>query len=133
MHYKMHFPIMRYTVVLLLSLTLGFQSLNAQIKLLNLESLDTKEIFYTLLDALETPQRVYRLDLSGKKLTEIPPEIFSFPNLQELNLSQNNITVLPEGLEKIPYLQVLNLSQNKIFQAAQCSCYGSKQTLKISC
>ena len=81
---------MRY-FTLIFSIFFFLQSVNGQLKLLNMESLKEKEIYYSLLDALELPLRVYRLDLSGKKLSEIPPEIFSFPNLQELNLSQNNI------------------------------------------
>ena len=68
---------------------------------LQMEALKEKEPFFTLEDAMKNPNRVFRLNLSGKKLSEVPPEIFNFPNIQELDLmilelcfSSNKIIIL---------------------------------------
>jgi Leucine-rich repeat (LRR) protein len=70
--------------------------------------------FSDLEKALKTPDRVYRLDLSRKKLKSIPPEVFKFPNLMYLNLSHNRIEYLPRELKNLKGLIELNLSNNRI-------------------
>ena len=57
------------------------------------------------------PDSVYRLDLSQKKLREIPVEIFQFKNLQNLNLEKNKLSSLPKEFI-FPQLEILNLSKN---------------------
>lgn len=50
-------------------------------------------IFYSLEEAsLVAVDSVLRLDLSKKKFTEIPAEIYRYKNLKELDLSQNKLT-----------------------------------------
>lgn len=61
---------------------------------------------------LVNPDSVYRLDLSRKKLTDIPKEIQNFKNLRELDLSKNKLENLPDFLV-FKDLRILNLTKNK--------------------
>ena len=55
---------------------------------------------------------VYRLDLSRKRLKEIPKAIYQFKNLRELNLSKNKLRDIPEKFV-FRDLRILDLSKNK--------------------
>lgn len=54
------------------------------------------------------------LDVSFKKLDEIPPFIFALSSLQSLNLSHNNLHNLPVDILKLKSLRELNISWNHI-------------------
>jgi Leucine-rich repeat (LRR) protein len=54
------------------------------------------------------------LDLSGEKLTDIPPEILKLENLSDLDLSDNLFSDFPSNLLKLKELRCLNLSGNKL-------------------
>ena len=58
--------------------------------------------------------KVRKLDLHGKSLTEIPPEIFKMEHIYYLNLSNNGLKQLPKKLRKLPVLAELDLSDNKV-------------------
>lgn len=86
------------------------QSLTTQLHYLN----DIKE-YTSLTAALAQPDSVIRLSLKGKKLKEVPPEVFTaFPFLEELNLSRNQLNTLPEALGNLKWLRRLDVSKNKI-------------------
>ncbi len=71
-------------------------------------------IFYSLAEAAQVSiDSVLRLDLSKKKYTEVPAEIYRYKNLKELNLSQNKLTHLPDDFY-FPNLEVLNLEKNDL-------------------
>ncbi|KAB0242524.1 GTP-binding protein [Microcystis aeruginosa EAWAG127a] len=59
-------------------------------------------------------ERARELDLSGRNLTEIPPEIPQLTSLQYLYLRNNQISEIPEALAHLTSLQYLNLSDNQI-------------------
>jgi internalin A len=59
-------------------------------------------------------ERAGKLDLSGRNLTEIPPEIAQLTSLQELNLNNNQISEIPEALAQLTSLQFLDLGHNQI-------------------
>lgn len=61
-----------------------------------------------------SPDSVYRLSLKGKKLKEIPPEVFQFKNLRELDLTRNRIEYLPNEINQLKKLEKLNLSKNRL-------------------
>ncbi|PID58617.1 GTPase [candidate division KSB3 bacterium] len=57
--------------------------------------------------------RIY-LDLSGKQLTELPPEIANLSTLERLDLRENQLTALPPEFGQLSALQVLDLRQNQL-------------------
>ncbi|MFM6517448.1 MAG: leucine-rich repeat domain-containing protein, partial [Microcystis panniformis] len=73
----------------------------------------------TAQEVLELIQRVKderagKLDLSGRNLTEIPPEIAQLTSLRVLELSSNQIREIPEALAQLTSLQRLYLDNNQI-------------------
>jgi len=71
-------------------------------------------VFTSLSEALRQPDSVYILDLSRKKLKEVPPEIARLKNLQELNLSKNKLKTLPPHIGKLTNLVTLKASNNDL-------------------
>ncbi|CCH92805.1 Leucine-rich-repeat protein (fragment) [Microcystis aeruginosa PCC 9432] len=59
-------------------------------------------------------ERAGKLALSGRNLTEIPPEIAQLTSLQSLDLSYNQISEIPEALAQLTSLQYLDLYNNQI-------------------
>ncbi len=55
-----------------------------------------------------------RLDISGNRLTELPPELKKLRKLSELNAGHNRLTSFPEALCGHDYLAVLRLKGNAI-------------------
>ena len=75
---------------------------------------DTSHVYRSLESALQNADRVYKLNLSKKKLKEVPAEVFQFRNLKELDLSKNKIKELPPQIGDLQNLERLNLSSNKL-------------------
>jgi Leucine-rich repeat (LRR) protein len=94
--------------ILLLAFNLG----HAQ--MLDSLSLDTMKGFTSIDQAKLDPDKVIKLVLSKKKLTEIPEEIRQFKNLQYLDLSRNKLKKLPSWIGELHSLQTLVLSHNDI-------------------
>ena len=59
-------------------------------------------------------ERAGKLALSGRNLTEIPPEIAQLTSLQILVLKNNQIREIPEALAQLTSLQILVLNNNQI-------------------
>lgn len=91
------------------------QSLFAQ-TLLDSASLSQQKVYTSLTVALQNPDSVFILDLSKKKLKEVPQDVFKLKNLQVLNLSRNSIKELPAEISLLTNLQKLSLSNNKLKQ-----------------
>lgn len=70
-----------------------------------------KEAIVALLDDADS---VEELDLSDKKLSEFPEELFAFPSLKILHLGNNNISDLPADIDRLSGLEVLSLRGNPI-------------------
>jgi len=58
------------------------------------------------------------LNLSWKKLTEIPEEVYQLTHLEDLYLRNNGIKVIPEKLYNLPQLHRLDIRWNPIQQLA---------------
>ena len=54
------------------------------------------------------------LNLSNRKLRELPKEIGQFRALEQLDLSANQLQSLPEELAELPYLHSLSLNTNRL-------------------
>lgn len=101
-------------IMMLLITFLANENLQAQQKLLSPDELKQEPWFYTLEDAIENPEKVYKLSITWEKLKEFPKEIFHFVNLQQLDLMDNEIRTIPAEISKLKNLQNLLLSNNKI-------------------
>jgi Leucine-rich repeat (LRR) protein len=83
----------------------------------HLEYLDDMDEFTSIEEALLNPDSVYRLNLRGKKLKQVPPQVFtSFPYLVDLDLSRNRLKELPDSLWALGRVKRLNLCKNQIEQ-----------------
>jgi len=54
------------------------------------------------------------LELSGKRLTSLPLELFDLTNLSKLYLSNNQLTYLPNEISKLENLTELYLDFNQL-------------------
>ena len=83
-------------------------------QLLDSAALRIAHVYNNLQEALQNPDKVYRLNLKGKKLKSFPMDILKFKNLQELDLSKNKLDSLPEEIGTLSNLQVLDISSNNL-------------------
>ncbi|HQV00841.1 MAG: leucine-rich repeat domain-containing protein [Bacteroidia bacterium] len=77
-------------------------------------TLSIQKTYFSLSDALQQPDSVYKLNISKKKIKTWPNEIYKFKNLQVLNISKNDLTTLPDSIYLLNNLQVLIASNNKL-------------------
>lgn len=94
----------------------------ASAQLLDAVALDSMRTFRSLERALTNPDQVYRLDLSGQKLKEVPEGVFQLKNLNALDLSNNKLKELPERLQELRYLQEFRASRNKLTEMPKSFC-----------
>jgi len=107
---------MRANIATLFLLTLCL-SVEAQTLQTQLDYLNDMDEFTSIEEAMVNPDSVYRLNLRGKKLKRVPPQVFSsFPNLVDLDLSRNRLKELPDSLWALGRVKRLNLSKNQIEQ-----------------
>lgn len=103
------------TITFLLLFLLFFSTKTfSQSQLLDSLTLDTLTAFTSIDEAMKHPDRVLKLELKRKKLTEFPSEIFKFRNLQYLDLSKNNIKEIPVEISLLKDLQYFSISKNKV-------------------
>ena len=91
-------------------------------QLLTQVALDSVRTFHSLESARKDPLKVYRLELSNKKLKEVPEEIRSMKNLNALDLGRNKLRKLPDWLGELAYLQEFRASRNKLNQFPEVLC-----------
>ena len=95
--------------VFLFSVFIGFfHSAKSQ----SLDSTLFNREFYSLDEALENPENVFRLNLSNQNL-QISDTVWSkFTNLQYLSLKNDHLKQIPTGIGYLKNLRVLDLSGN---------------------
>lgn len=71
---------------------------------------ETEKISWHIQNAAQTGE----LDLSGRGLTEIPPEVWQLTNLNRLDLEVNKLTAVPPQIAQLTNLQKLYLSANHL-------------------
>jgi len=84
------------------------------IGLISSSDLVSKKEYTSLVEALQAPDSVYKLKLSGLHLTTLPMDITRLTRLQELNIADNDFEVLPECIYGFQNLQELVCYGNKI-------------------
>lgn len=102
---------MKYTLSLLFAAMLV---LPGRAQLLDALALDTMRTYRSLESAMKEPDAVYRLDLSGEKLKEVPEEIRKLRNLNHLDLGNNKLKTIPDWLGELVHMQELRISRNKL-------------------
>ncbi len=83
-------------------------------QLLDRAALDSVRTFRTIERAMKDPAVVYKLDLSGQKLKEIPEEVRRMVNLNSLDLGRNRLKKLPNWFGELVHLQELRVARNKL-------------------
>ncbi len=68
--------------------------------------------FYSLEQAIKSPDSVKSLTLKRQKLKEFPMEILQFRNIERLDLSRNSIKEIPKEIQSLKYLHYVNFAQN---------------------
>lgn len=77
------------------------------------DSLFIKKEYSNLEEALTSPEKVYRLNLSNQKLKMPNDSIWEkFSNLEYLSLKNDHLTRFPDGIGNLKNLKVLDLSGN---------------------
>jgi len=102
---------MKYLLSLLFAAVLVFP---ASAQLLDRIALDSVRTYRSLERAMKEPDAVYRLDLSGQKLKEVPEEIRQLRNLNHLDLGSNKLKSVPDWLGELVHMQELRISRNKL-------------------
>jgi Leucine-rich repeat (LRR) protein len=72
------------------------------------------QFFDNLKDALAHPEYVCSLDLEGKDLQQLPPEMAAMTNLVSLSLKHNHLMDLPIWIERFKNLETLDASDNDL-------------------
>jgi len=72
-----------------------------------------EKVYMDMAEALHEPSKVKVLFLTYRDYTELPPEVFRFPNLEYLSLEGNHIQFLPDSFSNIKTLKFLDLSYNQ--------------------
>jgi Leucine-rich repeat (LRR) protein len=101
----------------------------AQDDMLDDKKLGKAKEFKSLEEALDKPDKVYKLNLSNKNLTVLPIDIGKFKNLQKLDLSSNKLKAVPKEIAKLRKLQSLNLSKNTTLNLSQVFGFFAKSKI----
>lgn len=94
----------------------------ARAQLLTQTALDSTREYYSIESAMKEPDKVYRLQLTKKKLKEVPEEIKRFKNLNALDLGKNKLKDLPAWLGELQYMQEFRAPQNKLSEMPDVVC-----------
>ncbi|MBK9420764.1 MAG: leucine-rich repeat domain-containing protein [Flavobacteriales bacterium] len=107
--------------LLLFLVPMLFTSL-ASAQLLPQTALDTVRTFHSLESALKDPDSVYRLDLSHKKLKQVPDDVRKLKNLNALDLGRNRLKELPGWMNELRYMQEFSAGRNKFTAVPNTVC-----------
>lgn len=103
-------------VILILSLGI-FCSLHSQKKTHDVwehTEIGSITIYFSLEEALKTPEKIRGLQLRDLGLNELPKEISKLKNLEYLRVHHNNLTTIPDFIISLPKLRVLEIGGNRL-------------------
>lgn len=72
------------------------------------------KVYRNLKRAIRNSNEVYSIDLSGKQMSSLSPEILKLKHLKVLNLSDNKFTEIPDVVFQLESLEELYLTSNSI-------------------
>ena len=76
------------------------------------DSLSIKKTYTNLEEALKSPDKVYRLDLSDQNLSKFVVFLQKFSNLEYLSLKNDHLRTLPKEIFELQKLKILDISSN---------------------
>jgi len=68
--------------------------------------------YFNIDSALMINKQVYRLNISSKKISNLPDDIYMLSELQILDINDNYLTTLPREIQELSYLRYLSLNTN---------------------
>lgn len=77
------------------------------------KEIDSSMVFTSMEKALKNPEQVFHLDLSNKRLKDLPADLNKFTRLKSLNLSKNKLKSVG-SLSFLKGLEEIDLSKNKL-------------------
>jgi Leucine-rich repeat (LRR) protein len=87
-----------------------------------------QKLYFSVVEALDEPDKAYRLCLGGQQLSELPGNIGNLFNLYEVNISQNNLEYLPDSFCELKSLGDLKIPANNLKKLPEC--FSGLQNLK---
>lgn len=78
------------------------------------QSPQMRKIYYSVRQAMEKPDSVYRLELTTQRLESVPKEVEQMKNLSDANFSYNNLKKIDKEILNRPNLENLDLRKNNI-------------------
>lgn len=94
-------------------LLLLFVAMTVKAQQLSEEVLKQQPVYTSLEEALQNPEKVYRLKLKIKA-DSLPEEVFQLTNLQELTAARCKMNVLNQNIGKLTHLEYLNVMGNHL-------------------
>lgn len=93
---------------------------------------DNGKIYTSLTEALQEPEKVYRLKLTKlSNRDSLPEELFQLTELRELTVKGCRLCVLNQNIDKLTKLEILNLDKNKLLRLPES--IGNLKNLKYLC
>lgn len=93
---------------------------------------DNGKTYTSLTEALQEPEKVYRLKLTKlANRDSLPVELFQLTELRELTVKGCRLCVLNQNIDKLTKLEILNLDKNKLLRLPES--IGNLKNLKYLC
>ncbi|XP_033231107.1 protein flightless-1 isoform X1 [Belonocnema kinseyi] len=109
-----HNPLGHFQLRLVSNFVASSRQLPSLMNLTTLQMRDTQRTLHNIPSNLESLTNLQELDLSQNSLPRVPDALYSLPNLRRLNLSENEITELSSAIDMWQKLENLNLCRNKL-------------------
>ena len=123
---------MRKIIILLIFLTFCTITMAQKIPIIYYDSTDNGKTYTSLQEALQEPEKVYRLKLTKlANRDSLPEELFLLTELRELTVKGCRLCVLNQNIDKLPKLESLNLDKNKLLRLPES--IGNLKNLKYLC
>jgi len=123
---------MKKQIIILIHITLIVTSLLAQKQATLYTPDDNGKTYTSLAEALQEPEKVYRLKLTKlANRDSLPEELFLLTELRELTVKGCRLCVLNQNIDKLTKLESLNLDKNKLLRLPES--IGNLKNLKYLC
>lgn len=123
---------MKKQIIILINITLIVTSLLAQKQATLYTPDDNGKTYTSLAEALQEPEKVYRLKLTKlANRDSLPEELFQLTELRALTVKGCRLCVVNQNIDKLTKLEILNLDKNKLLRLPES--IGNLKNLKYLC